>query len=84
MSPEAKHLREQCDRIAQIRHMLIGWEARAQRDGIRSLANKCHDLEAWMLEIEDEVAAVADRLDPPPTRYTGQQWLAGLTRRVGQ
>lgn len=79
---EAERLREQCDSIMRLRHLLIGWEARAQREGIRSVANKCHDLEAWMLEVEDEISAIADRLDPPPVRETGQQWLAGLTRRA--
>jgi len=79
---EAERLREQCDQIMQIRHLLIAWEARAQSHGIRTLAAKCDDLEAWLLNIEDEISAIADRLDPPPVRATGQQWLAGLTRRV--
>ena len=82
--PEATRLREQCDRLMAIRHMLIAWEARAHRTEYRDAAARFHDLEAWMLEIEDEIAAAADRLDPPPVRYTGQQWIAGLTRRVGQ
>lgn len=81
--PEADRLREQCDQIQQVRHLLIGWEARARRHDARVLADKCDDLESWLLNIEDEIAACADRLDPPPTRVTGQQWLAGLTRRVG-
>jgi hypothetical protein len=84
MSNDAERLREKCDMIARLRHELSAMEVRSQKLGYLSLSAKCHDLEAWALEIEDEVAAIADRLDPPPTRYTGQQWLAGLTRRVGQ
>ncbi|CAB4165913.1 hypothetical protein UFOVP853_3 [uncultured Caudovirales phage] len=81
---EADRLREQCDQIMRLRHTLIAWEARAQSHGIRSLAAKCEELESWLLNIEDEIAACADRLDPPPMRVTGQQWIAGLTRRAAQ
>ena len=82
MNPEANRLREQCEQIMQVRHMLIAWEARARRHDMRTIADKCDEIESWLLNIEDEIAASADRLDPPPVRHTGQQWLAGLTRRV--
>lgn len=78
-NPEADRLREQVEQISQVRYLLIAWEARAQKRGIRTLADKCDELESWLLNIEDEVAACADRLDPPPTRIGGQQWLKGLT-----
>ena len=82
--PEADRLRDQCDQIMRIRHTLIAWEARAQKHEMRAIAAKCEELESWLLNIEDEIALSADRLDPPPVRQTGQQWLAGLTRRAAQ
>lgn len=82
--PEATRLREQCHQIQDIRHKLIRMEVNARREGYPKSAAAFDELESWLLNIEDEIAACADRLDPPPTRVTGQKWLAGLTRRVGQ
>lgn len=84
MNAEANRLREQCDQIMQIRHMLIAWEARAAKHEMRAIAAKCDEIEGWLLNIEDEIALAADRLDPPPMRPTGQQWLAGLTRSAAR
>ena len=76
---EAERLRQQCDQIMALRHELTRWQARAEKQGLREWASKFYDLEAWALTIEEEVMNAADRLDPPPTRIGGQQWLKGLT-----
>lgn len=73
--PEATRLREQCDKIMAIRHWLTRIET-LNHCGVADMANR---LESELLNVEDEIAAAADRLDPPPTRITGQQWIAGLT-----
>jgi hypothetical protein len=84
MNPEANRLREQVAAIADVRRKLIIMEVDARKEGYPKTARAFDELESWLINIEDEIDQAADRLDPPPTRYTGQQWLAGLTRRAGQ
>lgn len=81
---EADRLREQIAELGTLRHKLIRMEIAARQEGHPRSAAAFDELESWILCIEDEIAASADRLDPPPTRFSGQQWLAGLTRSVGQ
>ena len=81
---EADRLREQVSELADLRRKLIRMEVAAREEGYAKSATAFDELESWVLNIEDEIASAADRLDPPPTRITGQQWLAGLTTPVAR
>ena len=77
---EADRLREQVDRLMALRTWLMRVEVHS-KGALSEIANR---LESEIVSVEEAIDAAADRLDPPPVRYTGQQWLAGLTRRVGR
>lgn len=77
--PEATRLREQVDRLMALRHWLMRVEVNSN-GALSEIANR---LESEIVSVEEAIDAAADRLDPPPVRVTGQQWISGLTRRVG-
>ena len=76
---EADRLREQVDRLMSLRTWLMRVEVHSN-GALSEIANR---LESEIVSVEEAIDAAADRLDPPPVRFSGQQWIAGLTRRVG-
>lgn len=76
---EAERLREICDQIMAIRHFLSRIEGTAMTDGWVTMAAMANRVESDLLPIEGAIMDAADRLDPPPTRLTGQQWIKGLS-----
>lgn len=75
MHHEAERLREEANRIGLIRIILINFEVSARNAGYRALASQCDMLEGELADIEEKIAAAADRLDPPPKRMTGAQMI---------
>lgn len=75
MHHEADRLREQAHRLGLIRIILINFEVSARNAGYRALASQCDMLEGELADIEDKIAASADRLDPPPERMSGAQMI---------
>jgi SpoU rRNA methylase family enzyme len=76
---EAERLREQAYRLEAIRTWLQRVEGTAMTDGWVTMAAMANRVESEILIVEDAIAETADRLDPPPTRLTGQAWIRGLS-----
>ena len=75
---EAERLREQGYKLEAIRTWLQRVEGTAMTDGWVTMAAMANRVESEILTVEDAIMASADRLDPPPTRITGQAWIRGL------
>jgi hypothetical protein len=77
---EATRLREQVDRLMALRT----WLMRVEVNSNGALSDIANRLESEIVSVEEAIDAAADRLDPPPARFSGQQWIAGLSVPIGR